>query len=675
MLGDILVGVEDLTADGVSSNWLTKVAYADDLQETAKRIQGLITVVEKFLKPAGVTINFFTKVGEKMGFVEPSTAPPKELKIPDVAKKLIGAFAAGNHFAVRVKTPTGMSMADLSVAKSIELDSKGDSVPLVLSVELIGSGKNQGSIIGDIPVLYTLRLLSPNESGSGVPLYPDADAILSSVSVIAKTGANGHIMDIAGKGLDFPAIVNIEASKLDNKEKRIAILYASATILTGDLATEYEKYTKQYARAISAAGLKPEEVREMFSIMKTAVTVSPWMMEVILTGGGLEVTIDPADLKGEPNKPYKFTAKIDNVPAGSRWEWSVVRDRGSGYADEVKFNTGPDNIATVSFPADGNYTVNVFLWDSFNNIIDDATVMVVIEGKKEGGIEISIDPEKAPGETGCQVIFKVVPNVPWEELPTKVFWQWDFDDVQTGIVEKEASPGSGIYRNEVSHKYTWPGTKHVSVKMLDGETRSVIATAEATADIDNLTTIQRTTHVSALFWAFKSIPTYFDLNGVTTLRNENMTHGSVGISSTGAPPLEWTANRFHVTWSSTINTQTYRYTIDGMVSQNASEVEIITLTSEFTDTNYEGKLWTRKEVLVLRSVPIDKKSCGDSVRFYNYWVGETPLGKPLAERVEYEYESRIVGDYGEKGDRLDKFETFSYTDQKPVIEIEFSIAK
>jgi hypothetical protein len=672
MLGDILVGVEDGTAEGVASNWFTKVAYAADLQETAKRIQGLITEVEKLLKPAGATVNFFKKAGETLGWVEPSTAPPIELKIPDVAKKLIGAFAAGNHFAVRVKTPGSMS-ADLSVAKSIELDAISDSIALFLSVELIGSGKNQGSITGDIPVLYTLRLLSPNESGSGVPLYPDADAILSPASAITTTGANGHIMDIAGKGMELPAIAYIEASKLDNKERRIAVLYASATILTSDLAAEYEKYTKQYASAISAVGLKPEEVREMFSIMKTAVTVSPWMVNVILTGGP-EVTIDPADLKGETNKLYKFTAKIDNVPAGSRWEWSVVRDRGSGYVDKVEFNTGPDNIATASFPADGNYLVRVILWDSFNEAIDDATVKVVIEGKKGNGIEIWIDPEKAIGETGCQVRFTIVPNVPWDELPDKVIWQWDFDD-NTGIVETEASPGRGVPRNEGYHNYTWPGTKHVSVKMLDGETRNVIAMAEATADINDLNAIQRTTHVRALFWAFQSRPTYFDLNGVLTLRNESMTHTSVGISSSGAPPLEWTDNRFYVTWGSIVDTQTYKYTIDGTVSQDASEVEMITLTTEFRDTNYEGKLWTRKEVLVLRSIPIDKSSCGDSVRFYKYWVGETPLGYPLADLVHYEYESRIVGDYGDKGDRLDKFETFSYTDQKPVIEIEFSVPK
>ena len=674
MLGDILVGVEDRTAEGVSGNWFIGVAHAADLQETAKRILGLITEVEKLLKPAEVTVDFFKKAGETLGWVEPSTEPAIELKIPDVAKKLIGAFAAGNHFAVRVKTSTSMSAADLSVAKSIELDATGDSTTLFLSVELIGSGKNQGSITGDIPILYTLRLLSPNESGSGVPLYPDADAILSPAGGITTTGANGHIMDIAGKGMELPAIAYIEASKLDNKEKRIAVLYASATILTGDLAAEYEKYTKQYASAISAAGLKPEEVREMFSIMKTAVTVSPWMVNVILTGG-LEVTIDPVELKGEPNKVYKFTAKIDDVPAGSRWDWSVVRDRGSGYVDEVKFNTGPDNVAAVNFPADGNYIVEVILWDSFNKPIDDATVKVVIEGKKEKGIEISIDPEKVTGEAGCQVKFTIVPNVPWEEMPEKVIWQWDFDDMNPSIVEREASPRGGIRRNEEYHNYTWPGVKHVSVKMLDGETRSVIAMAEATADIDNLTAIQRTTHVRALFWAFKSTPTYYDLNGVLTIHNEFMTHSSVGLSSTGAPPLEWTGSQFHVTWGSTVNTQTYKYTIDGTVSQDAGEVEKISLTSEFTDTDYGGKLWTRKEVLVLKNVPIGKNSCGDNVRFYKRWVGETPLGNPLADRVEYEYESRIVGDYGDKGDRLDRFETFSYTDQKPVIEIEFSISK
>ena len=680
MLGDILIGVEEFNSAEVTGNWFTDVAYADDLQETAKRIQGYITKIETFAKPAQATLNFFRKGSEILGFSEPSKEPPKEIKIPEIAKQLIAAFAMGNHFAVRIKDPVTASVENMPIVKSIDLAQVGDSEKLFLSVELIAPKGSQGSnkkidITDDIPVMYTLRLLSPNETGYGAPLYPDADAILSPSGLIATTGANGHIMDIAGKGIEIPAIFVIEATKLDNKEKRIAILHASATILTGDLEKQYAKYTKEYAGAIKGIlGLKPEQIQEMFSVMKTAVTVSPWMVEVILTGGR-EVTLDPEELKGEPNQPYKFTARIDDVPAGSYWEWSVVRNRASGDVEKVDFKSGPDNVITLAFPEDGNYTVEAVLWDSKGGsakVIDSAQAEVVIQGKKEANIEISIEPKDTIGETGCGMGFKVVPNVPWEELPEKIIWQWNFDD-GTEVVEKEASPHNGGYRNEEYHNYTWPATYDITVKMLDGASKDVIAKAEIAYEINNLNAIQRTTHVRALFWAFKNVPTYEDLGGTLTKRNDFKTHSSIGLSASGAPPLKWTDNRFFVSWSSTVDTQSYVWTIDGTVSHD--EVEEVTLTSEFIDTSYQGKLWTRKEVVVLRNIPIEKRNCGDSVRFYKYLTGEVPTGYPLADMVSFEYESRIVGEYGEKGDRLDKFEGFDYTEQKPAVEVEFWIEK
>lgn len=166
---------------------------------------------------------------------------------------------------------------------------------------------------------------------------------------------------------------------------------------------------------------------------------------------------------------------------------------------------------------------------------------------------------------------------------------------------------------------------------------------------------------------------YYDLNGVLTLHNESMGYTSVGIAQNSLERLKWTGNDFYVTWSSTVNTQTSKYTIEGRVEPDASAVETITLTKEFTDTNYQGRLWTSKEVLILKNVQITKYNCGDNVRFFIHLEGETPTGAPLADRVEYQYESRIVGYYGDLGDRLDRFETFIYTDNKPIIEIEFTV--
>jgi hypothetical protein len=403
------------------------------------------------------------------------------------------------------------------------------------------------------------------------------------------------------------------------------------------------------------------------------------MIEVILTGGR-QVTIEPAELNGVPDQPYKFTAKIDDIPAGSHWEWSVGKKLGPGMVEDVKFNQGPDNIITLSFPDGGDYVVDVTLLDSdlsSANAIGSAQAKVVIEGEEEEkiNIELSIEPEVIKGETGCQINFKLVPNVPWEKLPEKVFWQWDFDD-DTGLFEREASPRTGIYHNDIYHNYTWPGSYDVKVKMLDGETRNVLAEAKAVADIDNLSAIQRTTRARALFWAYKKVTTYEDLNGKLTERNDFQSYTSVGLSMSGATEsLEWNGNQFHVSWTTSAGTQSYIYTVDGRISSDAREVEEIKVTSEFKDTDYHGKLWTYKEALVLNNIPVEKRNCGDSARFYCHWDGEISPGDPLSGHVHYEYESRIVGDYGDKGDSFKRFEGFdySYTEELPAVEIEFWI--
>ncbi|MFC1959053.1 hypothetical protein ACFLV6_04005, partial [Chloroflexota bacterium] len=193
MLGDILIGTGD-EKETTSRNWFGKAAYAADVQQTAIRIQGLITKIESGLKPAQSTISFLRKAGELTGFLEESKEPPQEIKVPDIAKKIIGAFALGSHFAVRMhsfKAVSSTATKDYPILKSFEIDQIGESNVVILSLVLVSSDKSAPVTIleDEIPIMYSVRLLSPGETGVGTDLYPDANAILSPYGIIASTAS------------------------------------------------------------------------------------------------------------------------------------------------------------------------------------------------------------------------------------------------------------------------------------------------------------------------------------------------------------------------------------------------------------------------------------------------------------------------------------------------------
>ena len=331
MLGDILIGTED-NIEKPSAGLFTKVAHAAEVKETAERIKGLITQIESMAKPANFTLSFLHKAGKLTGLIEDIKEPAPQIKIPDAAKKIIGAFALGSHFAVRLhilEPGSSPKPEDIPILKSFELDQAGNSRIIIATLVLVSSDENAPVVLVDdqIPIVFSLRLLSPFETGVGTDLYPDANAVLAGSNYIEASAAGGHILDLASDNSEFfEGSFTIEATKLDNKESRVALLHASASILTGDLGAQFEKYRKQYAGTISALGLKPEDLAEMFSVMKTAVKVSPWVAQVVLVGGK-QVTLEPDKLTGKPNQGYTFTASIDDQPAGSRWEWEAFLEQ------------------------------------------------------------------------------------------------------------------------------------------------------------------------------------------------------------------------------------------------------------------------------------------------------------------------------------------------------------
>jgi hypothetical protein len=676
MLGDILVGVPQ--PEKQSSGIFIRRAYAadTDVQQTAQRILGLMTSVEKILKPAEATLDFFRSAAGKLGWTDPGeAAKPTQLKIPDMAKKLIGAFAAGNHFGVRILEVRPVPADNWPTVKSIELQREGQTESLALAVCLIPPGGSSDTasleVLNQVPVMYKVTLVSPGlVSGD---LYPDADVTLSSASAFAKTGANGHILDVAGKGItgneSWLATVVLTANKLDNNEDRTAILHVSASILAGDLAREYEKYSKEYGTYISALNLTPEDLQDIFKVMKTAINVSPTIAAIRLVGG-VKVTIDPEKVTGEVGKGYTFTAKVDKAPPGSRWEWQAYPEvTNEAVSKAIKVSQGPDNVAVVSFPGAGSYNVDAVLWDGISSsaqVISTATAEVTIKPKEEQQAEIplSIEPAAATGETGCSVSLNIV--VPdFSKLPGKATWLWDYGD---GSQPEQ----KGITYHSGGHAYNQPGSYTVVLKLI-GEDGAALAETTAQVTVSTIDAIKRTRAVKGVLYAYRKTANYTDLNGALTPQDSGGSFTVLGMNTT-KDELKWDGNRFSYTSGPiTAKTQTVTYTISGSVSEQNGVIVVDEwkCTTDFIDTDQKGYVWTRKETLVLQNIPLQKSGCGDSVQF----SAEIKGSDVQKYFKSYEYESRTVGGAGVAGDALNKSEGIDWTrtDGEYKIEMKFKV--
>ncbi|MFC1946290.1 PKD domain-containing protein [Chloroflexota bacterium] len=666
MLGDILIGTED-NVEKPSAGLFTKVARAADVQETAKRIKGLITAIESFAKPANLTVSMIHDAGKILGWTKKSDNPPPQIKIPDEAKKIIGAFALGSHFAVRLqafKAGDSPSPKDIPVLKSFDLDQVGRPQMIIATLVLVSSDKNEPVVLVDdqMPIVYSLRLLSPFETGVGTDLYPDANAILVRIQSMQETAAGEHILDIvSGNSEFFEGSFKVEATKLENKEPRVALLHASASILTGDLGAQFEKYQKQYSRNISALGLKPEDLTEMFDVMQTAVKVSPWVAQVILIGGK-QVTLEPDELVGKPNQVYTFTAKTDNQPAGSKWIWEAVLKQ-KGQNPKTIEPTHKENVALISFPEPGEYLVTVDLMDgdwSDARVISGASASVTIEPEATDSpeIELSIEVNKQPPyEGGCGLLFTARPSVENKELPENIRWEWYWGTGDKDV--RKGQPHVNRLEHMISYAYNMHGNFTVLVKLFNDDNNTLLATADMPINIDNLGAIQCTKWARAMFWAYNLEEVHRLRDGEWTKTGDFNSYKWVGSNSKGYG-LEWDGNNFSITFGGD-GIQSSKFTIVGKVSEDVTRIETVTTTEEYTnpDTNQ-----TLKKVLILSDVPITKYNCGDDVRYTCIIKGADHI-KPLVTHYEYERKSP---------EQIDKHVGFdwNYQDQEPRLELEFN---
>jgi hypothetical protein len=650
------------------------------VQDTAKRIQGLITKIEGTLNSAQPIIGLGKKLGERLGLLEPETKPSAPL-IPDGVKKLIAAFAAGSHFAVRVTDVTSIALDEKSLkpVRSISLTNDFSKYPARFVTVMMPSGE----VLQGMPVVYTANLISPTEHGYGLPLYPDADATVSSgVVTISETEANGHRLAIVDNFPDTQAVVSVNATKLENKEDRVATLHVSGEILTPNLGEFFKKYIQPYAGMVDSYGVSPEELRSMFEDMKMALNVSPWVTQVILTNN--EIAIEPGQLAGRVGLGYDFGVSCDlairsqknsstrwkfereGSPATKKPEWRAVMG--------VECGTG----AAVVFSEPGTYKVTATLIlnpdTADERVYATATAKATIT-KETPNLEISIDPSQVTGESQCQLRFEAIPNLENHYLPDEILWVWDYGD-KSEVFERSGYPSRNALFNDVAHAYANPGQYEIKLRMLEKASRTLVASASATVNIDNAAAISKTTSARASLYASKQIRTYSDLDGVLTTKSDwnPFGHVALGAVGTGDQRLKWEADQtFKVSWTKEYETQKTVYTIEGRVSKDAGTLESITITTVFEDPDYGGPgiAWNQTESLTLKDIPLKKYSCGDNVAFNAHISGDD-----VRQHVDnYEFSSRLVGAFHADGDRVERFMGFNWDDtsQIPILEVEFEI--
>ena len=672
MLGDILIGTED-NGEKPSAGLFTKVAHAADVKGVAMKIQGLITKIESGLKPTNATISFFGKVGEKYGILEKGTTDNFNIKVPDVVKQIIGAFAVSSHFAVRLYAfkPGTLKTKDMSYLKSFEIDQINEAQAIIPALVLVSGDRSAPVTVveDEIPIMYTIRLLSPYEPGVGTDLYPDANGVIDPYEIIASTTANGHIMDVASNNEPFGGMFTVTATKLKNKERRIAFLHASANILTGDLSKLFDKYTEQYGSVISALKLKPADLAEMFSALKAAVKISPWVTEVILIGGK-QVSIDPETANGKPDEGIHFAAKIDNMPEGSCWVWQAwgTKQGGEQWNDDRLTELAVSDNTWVYFPEPGEYWVEVALMDgdpdlSDSRVIDSATAKVTIKSEPTDTpeVELSIEVNQPPPyEGGCSYLFTAKPSVENEQLPENIRWEWYWGD--KGEDTRKGQPHANRLEHMISHTFDKHGNFTISVKLFDDSNNTLLATADMPINIDNLGAIQRTKWARAMVYCGLTEDISKNRDGEwVVISGDRQSFGWIGKDSHNQGGLVWKGNEFSVNWTSVHETQTTTYTITGKVSPDATMVETITAKEDFIDTNTN---WTRKMVLTLTNVPITKYNCGPDVR-YTCYLREVDSIKPYI--THYEYESKTP-------EQITKFTGFAWDFEvdTPKLEVELN---
>jgi len=147
------------------------------------------------------------------------------------------------------------------------------------------------------------------------------------------------------------------------------------------------------------------------------------------------LTIDPATLEGEPDKPYTFTAVCTSPPAKARYEWAIDGEPVQSTESKV----------TGRFKAAGTYTITCKLYDDAvagGKPIGEASATATIKGTASLSISAL---DGTSGVVGNSYRFKAAP----QGIPGNATYQWYLNSSNMGsgnadsistVTPREAKP-------------------------------------------------------------------------------------------------------------------------------------------------------------------------------------------------------------------------------------------
>jgi len=638
MLSDILLGVPQPVETSSRGFLGSKVCAASELEEVAGIIQGNLTLVEGMLK----------------GF---------NISIPEYAKQLIAAFAAGNRLKVRIVYPyTEGDSGKATVVKSMRLAAlKGQTEYLTAMVVLIPSGE----ILQEIPVTYNLNLISTESgfSAAAQNLYPDADAILFSEGQGARLESNGHRLGVVGRLPDQKADFAMIRSLTENTEPRTAILHASAFIKQPDMESIRKKYGKAIDKAGFILGLSMDDLE---IAMKQGLYIFPWMCSVVLAPKS-GIAVEPSVLAGETGQKYTFTAKIDSTET-----YTVIWWQGS--ADDY---TPPDSIDlsgvyTTGITQDftwntpGSYTVTAGAYVRERGgeyvLMDAATAKVTIKSITaqlnltitKSGLESTIEP----------VNFKISNIAEWPQNNESI---WDAGD--------GTAPYIGTSSSQWSHRYSKPGKYILTYTLRDRTTKEVLGKADTEVNIDDLAVLQTMKKLTINVLSFYTYEFGVVRNGVFTKQGASSYYADRGGANNLVTfPLKWEGNRCYgevEVPSGTDKSGTVTFHIEATVSDNEMTVLTATYSIDHYYPNHEGTgRWNKSHFeTTVKNVELSYRS---STRFSGKVEGSQASNYFVSHEWEQVWQERTPAE----GDGMQRFAGVDWNNTSqgtPRIAVEFKV--
>jgi hypothetical protein len=249
LLADVLIGVPEhlqlqgsapaqpaptlLAWAGGAIGPLTAVggAVASDAT-TLERIKGLVTLVETV---------------EKARF----TTPDLRWRL---LQMIVHAFETYNRMAVCIVQVDPASLTQGPPTRLAKLERRHDQVGLgATTVSANGSPVQSGVHLFE----YEIRLTGGDDpSGTGVPLYEDADATLSPVAGHYTVTSSGRHLLATDRA---PRLFFLTAEKVECEEPRLAMLVVSATIPEFDV----EQLLKDYWLQVSVSNMSWAETKQL----------------------------------------------------------------------------------------------------------------------------------------------------------------------------------------------------------------------------------------------------------------------------------------------------------------------------------------------------------------------------------------------------------------------------